>query len=146
VEDVAARLRERWSALQEAMELGDVTALAELLADECTVTHLTGVERTKREWLADLDADCTRYHGRSRPPRPRGHRPDRDGVDDRRLPLLVAPAAPDLLPLPVRCLARDLDGRRHLVTHHRSMAPPPARVPLRPVGRRSHGRASEGIA
>ena len=60
--DARAELMECWESLREAMELGDVSGLEALLADEYTLTQPTGTVLTKRRWLADLDADRIRYH------------------------------------------------------------------------------------
>src|SRR4051812_36472674 len=60
--DARAELMECWESLRDAMELGDVSGLEALLADEYTLTQPTGTVLTKRQWLADLDADRIRYH------------------------------------------------------------------------------------
>jgi Domain of unknown function (DUF4440) len=58
---VAAELREAHEALCDALVLGDAPELDALLADGFTITHLTGTEQSKAEWLADLDADRIGY-------------------------------------------------------------------------------------
>jgi hypothetical protein len=59
---VDAALRECWAAMREAMELGDSMGLDALLGAEYTLTHMTGLVQSKREWLAAIDADDMRYH------------------------------------------------------------------------------------
>jgi Domain of unknown function (DUF4440) len=59
---VDAALRERWAVLREAMELGDVLGLDRLLADECSLTHLTGRVQPKADWLAEVDSGSMEYH------------------------------------------------------------------------------------
>ena len=44
------------------MELGDVTGLDALLGDEYTLTHMTGLVQSKRDWLEAIDTDRMTYH------------------------------------------------------------------------------------
>ena len=59
---VDAALRECWAAMREAMELGDAAGLDALLGEEYTLTHVTGLVQSKRDWLAAIDADEMTYH------------------------------------------------------------------------------------
>ena len=59
---VNVALRECWVAMREAMELGDVAGLDALLGEEYTLTHMTGLVQSKRDWLAVIDADQMIYH------------------------------------------------------------------------------------
>jgi hypothetical protein len=46
----------------DAMVAGDVTALDTLLAPTFTLTHMTGYEQTRADWLTDIGADQMVYH------------------------------------------------------------------------------------
>lgn len=46
----------------DAMVRGDTTALDALLDDRFTLTHITGYEQPKAEWLAEMRAGQFRYH------------------------------------------------------------------------------------
>lgn len=59
---VETALRECWAAMREAMELGDVAGLDALLGEEYTLTHMTGLVQSKRDWLAAIDAGQMTYH------------------------------------------------------------------------------------
>ncbi len=52
----------RYRAQLTAMTGGDVSALDVLLADEFTLTHITGYMQPKIEWLAEMSAGQFRYH------------------------------------------------------------------------------------
>lgn len=55
-------VREAYAAQRDAMVFGDVTALDALLADEFTLTHMTGYRQPKAEWLTDIENDRMTYH------------------------------------------------------------------------------------
>lgn len=42
---------------------GDTDTLDDLLADNCTLTHITGYEQPKKEWLSQMRAGQFVYHG-----------------------------------------------------------------------------------
>lgn len=49
-------------AMYRGMLERDTAVLDELLADDYTLTHMTGYEQPKREWLAQIDSGRMRYH------------------------------------------------------------------------------------
>jgi ketosteroid isomerase-like protein len=49
-------------ALCEAMVAGDVAALASILAEDFTLTHMTGYVQSKAEWLAAIESGEMQYH------------------------------------------------------------------------------------
>ncbi|WP_406223803.1 nuclear transport factor 2 family protein [Streptomyces canus] len=50
-------------AYLQAMLDGDTHALDNLLADGCTLTHVTGYVQPKDEWLSQMHAGQFLYHG-----------------------------------------------------------------------------------
>lgn len=58
----AAAVEELHSALCEAMVAGDVTELDAILADEFTLTHMTGYVQAKAEWLDAIETGQMQYH------------------------------------------------------------------------------------
>lgn len=50
-------------AYLQAMLDGDTEALDNLLADGCTLTHITGYVQPKDEWLSQMRAGQFLYHG-----------------------------------------------------------------------------------
>lgn len=50
-------------AYLQAMLDGDTDALDNLLADGCTLTHITGYVQPKDEWLSQMRAGQFLYHG-----------------------------------------------------------------------------------
>jgi hypothetical protein len=52
----------RYRAQLTAMTGGDTSALDVMLADEFTLTHITGYRQPKIEWLAEMRAGQFRYH------------------------------------------------------------------------------------
>ncbi|WP_449373111.1 nuclear transport factor 2 family protein [Arthrobacter psychrolactophilus] len=55
-------LAELHGSMFEAMVAGDVTQLGIILADDFTLTHMTGYVQAKAEWLDDIAAGAMRYH------------------------------------------------------------------------------------
>jgi len=53
---------EAHSACLEAMRLGDTGALAELLGDGYTLTHMSGYVQPKAEWLSQMREGQFVYH------------------------------------------------------------------------------------
>jgi LPS sulfotransferase NodH len=49
-------------ALCEAMVSGDVAELESILADEFTLTHMTGYVQSKSEWLEAIESGEMQYH------------------------------------------------------------------------------------
>jgi hypothetical protein len=49
-------------ALCEAMVAGDIAALDHILAEEFTLTHMTGYVQSKSEWLHAMDTGQMQYH------------------------------------------------------------------------------------
>jgi hypothetical protein len=49
-------------ALCEAMVAGDIGELDSILAEEFTLTHMTGYVQSKAEWLAAIDTGQMQYH------------------------------------------------------------------------------------
>lgn len=74
---------EAYRAHLQAMTDGDTEALDDMLDDGFALTHITGYEQPKTEWLSQMRAGRfgeggdRRGRRRRRPPR----RPDRDGCD-----------------------------------------------------------------
>ena len=62
-----ADLLEAHRALWRGMLERDVDLLDGLLDDAYTLTHMTGYEQPKAEWLADVESGRMRYHS-TRPP------------------------------------------------------------------------------
>ena len=58
----AAAVRAHHDVLCEAMVAGDVGALASILADEFTLTHMTGYVQSKAEWLDAIEPGQMQYH------------------------------------------------------------------------------------
>ena len=59
---IVAAVRANYEAQCRAMVAGDVDALGALLADGCTLTHMTGYRQPKEEWLADVGSGRMTYH------------------------------------------------------------------------------------
>ena len=57
-----AAVRALHDALCEAMVAGDVAELASILADEFTLTHMTGYVQSKSEWLDAIETGQMQYH------------------------------------------------------------------------------------
>jgi hypothetical protein len=51
-----------WEAQSDAMVFADTSALDSLLAEDFTLTHMTGYVQPKVEWIADIDTDEMQYH------------------------------------------------------------------------------------
>jgi hypothetical protein len=49
-------------ALCEAMVAGDLTELGAILADDFTLTHMTGYVQAKAEWLEAIETGQMQYH------------------------------------------------------------------------------------
>ena len=49
-------------AMCEAMVAGDVAGLDSILAEEFTLTHMTGYVQSKAEWLDAIDTGQMQYH------------------------------------------------------------------------------------
>ena len=58
----AAAVRANYHAQRDAMVAGDADALAVLLADGFTLTHMTGYRQPGAEWLADVRSGEMTYH------------------------------------------------------------------------------------
>lgn len=58
----AATARALHDALFGAMVAGDVAALASILTDEFTLTHMTGYVQSKSEWLDAIETGQMQYH------------------------------------------------------------------------------------
>jgi hypothetical protein len=58
----ATALEELHSALCEAMVGADVAELDAILADEFTLTHVTGYVQAKAEWLDAIETGQMQYH------------------------------------------------------------------------------------
>ena len=59
---IATDLEEIHSALCEAMIAGDLPELGAILADEFTLTHMTGYVQSKAEWLDAIETGQMQYH------------------------------------------------------------------------------------
>lgn len=59
---VTVDVQSAFELLAEAMELADVTLMQRLLTDEFVLTHITGQEQSKTDWLAEIDAGTMQYH------------------------------------------------------------------------------------
>lgn len=57
-----AAIREAHRAMYQAMLEGDTEALASLLEPSYTLTHMTGYEQPKAEWLEQISSGRMRYH------------------------------------------------------------------------------------
>ncbi|WP_331750030.1 nuclear transport factor 2 family protein (plasmid) [Streptomyces longwoodensis] len=57
-----AELREVHRAYLDAMVEGDTAALGDLLAEDFTLTHMTGYVQPKAEWLAQMGQGRFVYH------------------------------------------------------------------------------------
>lgn len=55
-------LEQLHDALCEAMVAGDLTGLGAILADEFTLTHMTGNVQAKAEWLDAIETGQMQYH------------------------------------------------------------------------------------
>ena len=60
--EVAAAVRANYEAQRDAMVAGDADRLGELLTDGFTLTHMTGYQQPKAEWLADVGSGAMTYH------------------------------------------------------------------------------------
>ena len=60
--EVAAAVRANYEAQRDAMVAGDADSLGELLTDGFTLTHMTGYQQPKAEWLADVRSGAMTYH------------------------------------------------------------------------------------
>ena len=60
--DVEAAVRADYEQQRDAMVAGDAVALGEMLDEDFTLTHMTGYEQSKAEWLADVASGRMRYH------------------------------------------------------------------------------------
>jgi ketosteroid isomerase-like protein len=60
--DVAAAVRVNYESQRQAMVAGDADALGALLADDFTLTHMTGYLQPKAKWLADVRSGEMTYH------------------------------------------------------------------------------------
>lgn len=58
----ATDLEELHSALCEAMVAGDLAELGAILAEEFTLTHMTGYVQSKAEWLDAIETLQMQYH------------------------------------------------------------------------------------
>ncbi|MBH0121381.1 nuclear transport factor 2 family protein [Rhodococcus sp. CX] len=61
-DEVEAAVRENYTHQRTAMINGDAAALSKLLGRDFTLTHMTGYEQSKAEWLADVASGRMRYH------------------------------------------------------------------------------------
>jgi hypothetical protein len=61
-EDIEAAIRINYAAQRDAMVAGDADALGELLAEGFTLTHMTGYEQSRREWLDQVHSGEMIYH------------------------------------------------------------------------------------
>ena len=59
---IAAAVCTNYQAQREAMVAGDAEALAALLMNGFTLTHMTGFRQPKAEWLADVRSGVMTYH------------------------------------------------------------------------------------
>ena len=59
---VESAVRANYAAQRRAMVAGDAEALSALLADDFTLTHMTGYRQPKAEWLADVRSGPMTYH------------------------------------------------------------------------------------
>src|SRR5687768_4413312 len=59
---VEAAVRANYQAQRDAMVAGDVEALADQLAADFTLTHMTGYVQSRHEWLAQVDSGEMTYH------------------------------------------------------------------------------------
>lgn len=55
-------IKERFADQLAAMQRGDTAALALMLADSYTLTHMTGYRQPKHEWLEQMDEGLFVYH------------------------------------------------------------------------------------
>lgn len=60
--DARDQILHAFRAHLRAMTDGDTDALDDLLADGCTLTHITGYVQPKQEWLAQMRAGQFDYH------------------------------------------------------------------------------------
>jgi len=58
----ATALEELHRTLCEAMVARDVAELGAILADEFTLTHMTGYVQSRSEWLDDIETGQMQYH------------------------------------------------------------------------------------
>lgn len=58
----ASAVLANYAAQLDAMRAGDTTALAALLTDDFTLTHITGYRQPKAQWLSEMDKGQFRYH------------------------------------------------------------------------------------
>src|SRR4051812_39638487 len=61
-DETEAALRENYEAQRAGMLAGDSEALGELLADGFTLTHMTGYEQSRSEWLGQVSSGEMTYH------------------------------------------------------------------------------------
>jgi uncharacterized protein DUF4440 len=57
----AEAARANYAAQRQAMVDGDADALGALLAEDFTLTHMTGYRQPKAEWLADVRSGAMTY-------------------------------------------------------------------------------------
>ena len=57
-----AAVRANYAAQRRAMLTADADALGALLADGFVLTHMTGYQQAKNEWLADVRSGRMTYH------------------------------------------------------------------------------------
>ncbi|WP_037488832.1 nuclear transport factor 2 family protein [Sphingomonas phyllosphaerae] len=55
-------IKECFAGQLAAMQRGDTAALALMLAESYTLTHITGYRQPKREWLKQMGEDLFIYH------------------------------------------------------------------------------------
>jgi hypothetical protein len=58
----AAAVRANYEDQRRAMVVGDADALGALLAEDFTLTHMTGYRQPRAEWLADVRSGAMTYH------------------------------------------------------------------------------------
>lgn len=61
-DDLETALRENYGAQRDSMLAGDADTLGQLLAEDFTLTHMTGYEQSRDEWLAQVASGEMTYH------------------------------------------------------------------------------------
>ncbi|GAA2495472.1 nuclear transport factor 2 family protein [Terrabacter carboxydivorans] len=61
-DDVDAAVRGNYAAQRDSMVAGDAPALAEQLTENFTLTHMTGYEQPRRDWLTQVPSGEMAYH------------------------------------------------------------------------------------
>ena len=61
-DDVQAAVRGNYEAQRKSMVAGDASALGQLLTEDFMLTHMTGYEQTRREWLTHVASGEMTYH------------------------------------------------------------------------------------